>query len=120
MASARVITISVATASAMARTDPSPKMQEVKYNYQPMAIEIHDGSRPSTTKNLFTNTNVYDAIVTLEKEGQFVHQQVMTIDVEPLGKKKIELTFRFRTDGEYVLTFILCIARGYPLGKERT
>ena len=32
--------------------DPSPKMQEVKYNYQPMAIEIHDRIATIHNKNL--------------------------------------------------------------------
>ena len=69
-------------------------------------------------KNLFTNTNVYDAIVTLEKEGQFVDQQVMTIDVEPLGKKKIELDVSVPTDGEYVLTLSFILREDTPWAKR--
>lgn len=84
--------------------DPSPKMQEVKYNYQPIAIEIKQCMATIHNKNLFTNTNVYDAVVTLEKEGTLVEQQILTIDVKPLEKKNVLLEMEIPDIGEYVLT----------------
>ncbi len=84
--------------------DPSPKMQEVKYNYQTITVSIKDGQALIHNKNLFTNTDVFDAQITLEKEGQLVEEQVITIAVEPLEKKKVDLGIEVPEDGEYVLT----------------
>ncbi len=84
--------------------DPSPKMQEVKFNYQNISVTIHDQVATVYNKNLFVNTDIYDAVITLEKEGQILSQSVESISVEPLSKKKVPLSVEVPTSGEYVLT----------------
>ncbi len=84
--------------------EPSPKMQEVKYNYQPIAIWIHHRIATIRNKQLFTNTNAYDAVVTVEKEGELLSRQLLTIEAEPLSQKKVELDVEVPETGEYVVT----------------
>lgn len=64
---------------------PSPKMQEVKFNYQNIAVEFLDKDIADAlakeddakrilikNKNLFLNLSEYDMLVRLEKEGESV------------------------------------------------
>ena len=48
---------------------PSPKMQEVKYNYQNISAEVSADKVMIRNKNLFTNTSAFDCVVTLAKDG---------------------------------------------------
>ena len=84
--------------------DPSPKMQEVKYNYQNIEVSIDGTTATVYNKNLFVNTRIYDAVVTLEKEGKCVYTDTISVEVEPLTKRKVLLLEELPEDGEYVLT----------------
>ena len=84
--------------------DPSPKMQEVKFNYQNISVTFDGTTATVYNKNLFVNTDSFDAVVTLEKEGETLYHQVEAISVEPLTKKKVDLTVEVPQKGEYVLT----------------
>ena len=86
--------------------DPSPKMPSVKYNYQNISIEIKDFSKALVkNKNLFIGTDYYNCIVTLEKQGQLVSQQVMSVKIGPLSEMEIELPIqRPEQSGEYAIT----------------
>lgn len=70
---------------------PSPKMQEVKYNYQNIAIgftkdNVFPTSFEVTNKNLFVNTKAYGVIVSLFASGKDVYKEEMECAVEPLSK----------------------------------
>ncbi|MBQ1547884.1 MAG: DUF4981 domain-containing protein [Lachnospiraceae bacterium] len=90
--------------------DPSPKMQEVKYAYQPVKIEFTaDDKVKITNKNLFTNTDEYFCLISLEKEGELIDSVGADIEIEPLGEKEIDLPMELPSedelkDGEYVIT----------------
>ncbi len=47
----------------------SPKMQEVKFNYQNISISFTADGFTVKNKNLFTDTAEYDCILLLEKNG---------------------------------------------------
>lgn len=98
--------------------DPSPKMQEVKYNYQNIVISFDNRVATIYNKNLFTNTDIYDAVITLEREGQLVDQQITTIDVAPLDKKKYPITMDVPDDGEYVLTLSFVLREDMLWAKQ--
>lgn len=49
--------------------EPSPKMQEVKFNYQNISISFTDKTFTVTNKNLFTNTDEFDAWISLLEDG---------------------------------------------------
>ena len=84
--------------------EPSPKMQEVKYNYQNIEVSIDGTTATVYNKNLFVNTNTFDGVVILEKEGKCVYSDRISVDVEPLTKRKVLLLDKLPEDGEYVLT----------------
>ena len=48
---------------------PSPKMQEVKFNYQNITAEVTKDSVKVINKNLFVNTDTFRCEVTLAKNG---------------------------------------------------
>ena len=50
----------------------SPKMQEVKYNYQNINVVIEEDSIQVINKNLFVNTNIYDCVILVEKEIRLI------------------------------------------------
>lgn len=67
---------------------PSPKMQEVKFNYQNISVAFMEMSNriAVTNKNLFVGTDSFDAYAILLRDGEEVYRTAMEIAVEPLGK----------------------------------
>ncbi|KIR01563.1 Beta-galactosidase [Lachnospiraceae bacterium TWA4] len=85
--------------------EPSPKMQEVKFNYQNISIDVNKDEITIINKNLFTNTSEYHCILLLEKEGQLVERVVLETDVEPLSTKTYKNPLTVQTEaGEYCIT----------------
>ena len=96
---------------------PSPKMQEVKFNYQNISIQIQDDQFTVINKNLFTNTDVYDCKISLTLDGRQIADTKVDIGVEPLDQQTYQLPrWRYLTPwskeepwmatdaGEYVVT----------------
>ena len=96
---------------------PSPKMQEVKFNYQNITIQIQDDQFTVINKNLFTNTDVYDCKISLTLDGRQIADTKVDIGVEPLSQQTYQLPrWRYLTPwskeepwmatdaGEYVVT----------------
>lgn len=85
--------------------EPSPKMQEVKFNYQNITAQVEKDSVKVINKNLFVNTDIYDCVVVLEKNGSLVKEVPMETDVAPLSEKVLPLPIPVQTlPGEYVIT----------------
>lgn len=68
---------------------PSPKMQEVKFNYQNISVAFMEMSNrfAVTNKNLFVGTENFDAYVILLQDGIEVYRVPAEIAVEPLSKE---------------------------------
>ena len=62
---------------------PSPKMQEVKFNYQNISVLFEDRMFTVKNKNLFVNTDTFDAWITLQKNGVEVFKSKVGIAVAP-------------------------------------
>ncbi|MDF2800719.1 MAG: beta-galactosidase [Anaerocolumna sp.] len=83
----------------------SPKMQEVKFNYQNISILVSKKEFLVQNKNLFTNTVEYDCLVSLLIDGRMIEQQYIKTEVEPLSDTVYEIPFTEKTEsGEYVIT----------------
>ena len=94
--------------------EPSPKMQEVKFNYQNITAEVSERHVRVINKNLFVNTNTFDCIVTVARNGVQIRQKNLETDVEPLHDKIYDLPVRPETaPGEYTVTVSFCL-------KEKT
>lgn len=84
---------------------PSPKMQEVKYNYQNITVEVEEDTITIHNKNLFVSTGNYDCVVLVEKNGQKVSEQSLVTDVEPLTSVKLPSPVKLpAVPGEYAVT----------------
>lgn len=85
--------------------EPSPKMQEVKYNYQNISVEIEPENIIIRNKNLFVSTSDFCCMVTLEKMGKVLECVTWKTDVAPLSKVNLPSPVNVPDeDGEYVLT----------------
>lgn len=95
--------------------DPSPKMQEVKFNYQNISILFDkDGMFTVVNKNLFANTDRFRCVAVLQKNGVVVKKQEIETAVPPLSSKDYEIPFAILRaddkdqkkdpDAEYTLT----------------
>lgn len=71
--------------------EPSPKMQEVKFNYQNISVEFAEETFTVWNKNLFINTDIYDAFVILQKDGEAIAKVALPISVRPLEKASFDI-----------------------------
>jgi len=71
--------------------NPSPKMQEVKFNYQNISVEFEENGYTVWNKNLFVNTDIYDAWVILQKDGNEIQKVPVEIAVAPLETAQFAL-----------------------------
>nr|WP_294493261.1 glycoside hydrolase family 2 TIM barrel-domain containing protein [uncultured Mediterraneibacter sp.] len=85
--------------------EPSPKMQEVKFNYQNITAEVSAGQVKVINKNLFVNTDLFDCVVTVDRNGVPIREERLETDVEPLSNKIYDLPMQPETlPGEYTVT----------------
>lgn len=84
---------------------PSPKMQEVKFNYQNITAEVTEDAVKVINKNLFVNTDTLRCEVTLAKNGHVLRTETLVTSVEPLSEKTYPLPFgKQQRPGEYTVT----------------
>ena len=85
--------------------EPSPKMQEVKFNYQNITAEPGRENVRVINKNLFVNTDTFDCIVTVQRDGRLIREAVLETDVAPLSEKTYVLPVPAeKRPGEYTVT----------------
>lgn len=92
----------------------TPKLADVKYNYQPFGIEVHDyDAIRIENRTLFTDLSAYDVYVTLLRDGEECHREIYcdlsvapgmsdTLGLEPLTEYMVK-------PGEYVLHVAVCL-----------
>ena len=99
--------------------DASPKMQEVKFCYQNIAVDVQKDKAVVKNKNLFVNTDAFDCVVILEKEGKKLKEVPMEVSVEPLSEKTVELPIAVQTlPGEYAVTVSFRLKEDTVWGKR--
>ncbi|MCD8052286.1 MAG: DUF4981 domain-containing protein [Clostridiales bacterium] len=83
----------------------TPKMAEVKFNYQNITAQVTADQVKITNKHLFTSTAAYDCQVTVERDGHPLRRAALPTDVAPLSEKTYSLPFPPETrPGEYAVT----------------
>lgn len=98
--------------------EPSPKMQEVKNDYQSIMINFEGNKAVIVNRNLFTNTNEYNAILTIEKMGDLVAEEEIVIDCPPLSTTEYNLELDLPHDDEYVITISFVLAEDTIWAKK--
>ena len=85
--------------------DASPKMQEVKFNYQNITAEVSADSVKVINKNLFVSTDIFDCKVTVAKNGKVIHKASLATAVAPLSEETYVLPLaKEEKPGEYTVT----------------
>lgn len=95
--------------------EASPKMQEVKFNYQNISVDFDsDYIFTVTNKNLFVNTSVIDAFAILLADGEEVYRTKLQISVPPMERASYEVPVTLKNsmidvEKEYciVVSFVL-------------
>ena len=77
---------------------PSPKMQEVKFNYQSISVDFSGTSFTVKNKNLFLGTEVYRAWAILLQDGTERKRWELALAVPPLGEARFELPEALREE----------------------
>ena len=88
-------------------------MQEVRYNYQNISLIFSETGFTVWNKNLFLNTNVYQAWAVLLKNGEIWKREKLEISVPPLSKKEYPIPEALL--GEMVLQEKAALSLGKPL-----
>ena len=85
--------------------DASPKMQEVKFNYQNISAEVSADSVKVINKNLFVSTDIFDCKVTVAKNGKVIRRAFLATAVAPLSEEIYALPLaKEEKPGEYAVT----------------
>lgn len=95
--------------------EASPKMQEVKFNYQNISVDFDsDYIFTVTNKNLFVNTSIFDAFAILLADGEEVYRTKLQISVPPMERASYEVPVTLKNsmidvEKEYciVVSFVL-------------
>ena len=77
--------------------EESPKMQEVKYNYQDIFAKVTDTKAVVTNRAMFTNTSAYDCVVILARNGEIIASAPLETDVPPMESREYALPFARQT-----------------------
>jgi len=86
---------------------PTPKMQEVKFNYQNILVTPKETTVHIFNDHLFLSTAAYQAVAWLEKEGVLVAEALFETDVAPQTEAEVVLpaiVTKAKERGEYTLT----------------
>ena len=76
--------------------NPSPKMQEVKFNYQNISVSFDGMHFTITNKNLFVNTDTFDSYVILQKNGKEIYRVEGAYEVAPLSSATFDIPAELR------------------------
>lgn len=97
---------------------PSPKMQEVKYTYQNIAVDVNEKEFEVWNKNLFVNTDTFDTKAILLRNGAQIEEKSLDISVAPESKNKYKMPFEIPDiEGEYALTISFQLKNDTPWAK---
>ena len=106
------------------RTD-SPKVLEMRFNYSPLKISFDENNVIVYNKNLFVNTNIYDFVAVILKNGKLYKEIGFDLDVAPLSEGTYNLELNLDNDAEYVVRVEarlksdeLILKKGYVIAKN--
>ena len=85
--------------------DPTPKTQEVKYNYRFIEADADPEGITVRNRHLFRSTKDFECVVILQRDGEEIARTRMETDVPPLGEERLKLPLTIpEKGGEYALT----------------
>ncbi len=98
--------------------NPSPKMQEVKFVYQNIAVTVNEKDFEVWNKNLFVNTDTFDAKASLMRDGVVIEEKAIEVSVAPESKATFPIPFEIPAyAGEYAVTVSFHLKKDMPWAK---
>ena len=83
----------------------TPKLQEVRYNYQDIVIRPDGEKAEIINRHMFTSTSAFSCVATLAKDGKEIARRELETDVKPLSSAVYPLSFGKQAEpGEYAVT----------------
>ena len=83
----------------------SPKLQEVKFNYQNISVEVTEEEIIVTNKNLFVDTGDFECVILVEKEGRRLQKFILETEVAAGSTETIPNPVQLpKREGEYAVT----------------
>ena len=85
--------------------NPSPKMQEVKYDYQNIAVTVGENEFEVWNKNLFVDTDTFACTAELMRDGAVICKKNLDVAVPPESRENFPMPFEISDQpGEYAVT----------------
>ncbi len=84
----------------------TPKIEEVKFLYSPIKIDVEDEKFIVTNKNLFISSSNYNFTYKLYSNGELVKTKELDIDVKPMTSKEFKLP-KENYDENYEYTILI-------------
>ena len=93
----------------------TPKLQEVKYNYQNIVIRPNAEKMEVINRHMFTSTAAFRCVAVLERDGKEIARREVKTDVDPLSSAVYPLPFGKQTEpGEYAVTVSFRLREDMP------
>ena len=93
----------------------TPKLQEVKYNYQNIVVRPDKEKMEVINRHMFVSTSAYRCVAVLEKDGKELARLDVETDVPPLSSAVYPLPFDVRDEpGEYAVTVSFLLKEDTP------
>ena len=83
----------------------TPKLQEVKYNYQDIVVRPNAEKMEVVNRHMFTSTAAFRCVAVLTRDGKEIARREIETNVAPLSSAVYPLPFGKQTEpGEYTVT----------------
>ncbi len=93
----------------------TPKLQEVKYNYQNIVVKPDAEKMEVINRHMFTSTAAFRCVAVLERDGREIDREEIETDVAPLASAVYPLPFGKQTEtGEYAVTVSFLLRKDTP------
>ena len=93
----------------------TPKLQEVKYNYQNIVVKPDAEKMEVVNRHMFTSTAAFRCVAVLERDGKEIAREEIETAVAPLSSAVYPLPFGKQTEpGEYAVTVSFLLRENAP------
>ena len=93
----------------------TPKLQEVKYNYQNIVVRADAEKMEIINRHMFTPTSAFRCVAVLERDGKEIGRREIGTDVKPLSSAVYPLPFgKQAKPGEYAVTVSFRLKEDMP------
>ena len=97
----------------------TPKLQEVKYNYQDIVVRPDAEKMEVINRHMFTSTAAFRCVAVLARDGKEIARREIETNVAPLSSAVYPLPFGKQTEpGEYTVTVSFRLREDKPWASE--